>query len=51
LKGSEAYGDKYDNNSAWAIKFSGYDFNFTHFKVESKDKRYSREYLKEELVG
>ena len=51
MRGTEVYGDKFDNNSAWAVKFGGFDFNFTHFKVESKDKSYLREYLKDDLMG
>jgi len=51
LKGTEVYGDKFDNNSSWAVKFNGFDFNFTHFKIESKDKSYCREYFKDDLIG
>ena len=49
LNGTESYGDQKDHLESWAIKFDS--DNITHYKVESKDKSYSKEYTKEELIG
>ena len=44
MKGTEVYGDK---NKAWSIKYD--DLEYTHIKVESGDKSFSKIYPKEEI--
>jgi len=49
FEGTEEYGDRNNEETSWAIPFT--TLNFTHYKVESIDQNYSKEYLREELEG